>query len=581
MVSRSTLFGLAVSVAILSLAAAIAFRVLPDGHNEPAPQLLLADIDRYSVFVFQQENGAPGIVFHQVARGWEISSSVPANDASSRLAGNAEDIQRVLNRISTTRIIESVTEDLLRRRDSANRLLPYAQLKLSGSYDNSLTLLFATNVVPDGRLYVATQGGRMGHGYKVIDNGLLSVFPTRLVDFRDRHVLPYPLESLRGFEVRVGAADPILFVKTPDRGWSLRRRDIEFAADSSSIEKLLRYLFKEEFNIEEEAPDDARIQAVGCTREEASVVLRFQVESDSSPVHYELRFGKSIGESGRFYAYVVENRLLVSIDQGVLSNFRTSNGPWEWDLYRNPRIFPDADQKTPIALRIQNGADARMLFRRENAKYPWRLALPASLNVDKKAFREFLGNLLDVTDKGLYEPPAPDPASADLPHGSATTPTNAPVATLEIVFLASTSRVDIAFAPTDDSATNAPLRMLWSVDGGPARIIEDTADLSRLWNMEELTELLLPEPGVPASVRIEAVAPPSVKPYGLLSPGETIPLPTEDTGVSSRALLVGDNAPDGKCYAMVRGSYTVYAISPNDLDMLRQKAQPEPEEPHE
>ena len=76
------------------------------------------------------------------------------------------------------------------------------------------------------------------------------------------------------------------------------------------------------------------------------------------------------------------------------------------------------------------------------------------------------------------------------------------------------------------------------------------------------------------ALRVEAVAPLSVEPYGLLEPVASLAvtppesIPATPGATPSAVLLLGGIAPDGARYAMLRGGYTVYALAPATARML-------------
>ena len=611
MVSRSTIVGLAFSVAVLSIATWLAFRLIPDGHSEPDQRLLLADMGRYTAFDF--EGGGLEFTCRQDSRlGWGIFQKDPAGGRSIRVCtGDAEVIQRFLDHVSAAPVLESVTEDRLLKRDKRARLLPRARLRLSGSYNDSLTFTFSTNAVPDGRLYVSTSGTMWSKGYKVVGDALLKDFPARIADFRDRHVLPYPVDSLSSVEIRTLSSGSLVLRKvstnsvapasgkwtdyTLQKPWMVRIGDVDMIADAKKIQDMLTYFAKASFRIENETPDGASSSSVRFNPDEPRLAMLFrfaQESADAAPAPYELKFGGTVEDGAepgltRVYMSISGENQLASVEETLLDTLGVKPG-WE-DEFREKRLFPEALREPPISFRIQSAGGAGKLFQREGKLATWKLVLPASLEVKAEEFRSYLSSLLALTDNGLYKDPAADAVTTVLgpeaPEASFGVPvsTNAPPdAVLEIVFQNGvTNRVEIAFQPPLEAEPDAPARTIWSVDRGPQRIVDDIDENGvkrpHPWDEGEIIALLRPELKN-LNARIEAIAPASTKAFGLLPPQDTLLLPADGTNAAPRALLLGDAGPGSTRYAMVRGSYTVYSVDTNTLETLRQPAQEAPNE---
>ena len=567
MVSRSTIVGLAFSVAVLSIATWLAFRLIPDGHSEPDQRLLLADMGRYTAFDF--EGGGLEFTCRQDSRlGWGIFQKDPAGGRSIRVCtGDAEVIQRFLDHVSAAPVLESVTEDRLLKRDKRARLLPRARLHLSGSYNDSLTFTFSTNAVPDGRLYVSTSGTMWSKGYKVISDALLKDFPASITDFRDRHVLPYPVDTLSSVEIRTLSSGSLVLRKvstnsgapasgkwtdyTLQKPWMVRIGDVDMIADAKKIQDMLTYFAKASFRDENETPDGAPSSSVRFNPDEPRLAMLFrfaQESADVAPAPYEIKFGGTVEDGAepglpRVYMSISGENQLASVEETLLDTLGIKPG-WE-DNYREKRLFPEAVREPPISFRIQGAGGAGKLFQREGKLATWRLVLPASLEVKTEEFRSYLSSLLAVTDNGLYKDSsaevATDVLGPETGTGAPASTTPPPDAVLEIVFQNGvTNRVEIAFQPPSETEPDVSPRTLWSVDGGPRRIVDDIDENGvkrpHPWDEGEIIALLRPELKN-LNARIEAIAPASTKAFGLLPPQDTLLLPADGTNATPRALL--------------------------------------------
>ena len=557
MVSRSTITGLIVAVILAGAAVLASFRFLPDGQGSPNSRLLFPGSPRFDAFTYRC--GDVDIACHRVsAQNWQMDRPYAA-------PGNRETIQRFLDAFSDATVLESVSADKLRKRSIDPLAFSDATLTLQNSRGQSLQLVFGTNAVND-RIYLGGLRNLWTDDYKSVRSTLLDVLPTSSFAFRDNHVVPHALSALHRVEIRREKTDPLVFQKTQD-GWTLRQGSVECRADGAKVARLLSYLSKARLSFvsDQVAADVSTHSAYGCTPEDATATVRFWfVSDDSTYLFRELLFGTSV-EAGEgqeadrpslTYVRSVKEQFLATVDSTLLPLLNDDIG-----AFRDSRLFPGRSLSGLRSLYIQPEAGAAKRFERDVEKGVWRLALPVPMAVNAQAFDAYVQGLLSVTNSGL--------ASAEVSSNAL------PVATLEFAFDEGlvTAKVSRASSPADAAeGETAPEPYLWELPGSLPHLVGAEALSILPWDDDKVLPLLQPE----VAGQIKVLAPQSVGDFGLLTPEETLALPPDGPDAAPRVLLLGDAAPGGGRYAMVRGGYTVYVLSRDELEALRTASSKEP-----
>jgi len=620
MVSRTTLLSLALGTVIATAAAVVSFRFHPTDDGEPVGRLLLPDVARYDSFEYRA--GDLRIVCRLQPDGsWLLVEPLAA-------PADAECVQRFLYAVSSAAVRETLDLPALQRRgltlESLGLQPPGATLDLRSATGAGATLRLATRAV-QGRVHVQTHNALLS-----LDEELLGALPTDPLDFLDDHFLPYASEALRRVEIQRAGAPVLLFQKTAS-GWTCqqpaddsRQPSADIRVDGAKVDRHFAYLFNRRVRLLHTPPEASDALPVLADPDDATLVARywFDAADASGQLRYcERRFGSPVPEAeedadGAFdgprevYLYSAADRPFAAVGSDVLTALRE-----DVDHFRDKRVFPGRSAEALRSLRIRDKTDA-LLFVRSDADGGWHLLQPAALDVRPNMFDAFLRDLLSLADTALAPFPA-DPSSA--PPSSSVPAPDAPDAApapapapelrceLELSFrdgTVETAAVYRAAADLPESAT------LWKVpDGGAAaHVVPDTALPVPPWDRAAIRALLDttvfradaaslsafsraigaagPSEGAPplpaeetadlapllaplVAERIEAVAPLSVEPYGLLAPHAALSFVVgAGEAASSASLLFGGAAAGGGRYAMLRGGYTVYVLSDETVRRL-------------
>ena len=560
MVSNSTLSGLFAAVALAAGATYVAWNV-QDRRAEPPARLLVPGIDRFDTFEFHR--AGLDLACDRTEEGWVMRRPI---------AGRADQatVRRFLDSVSTAAIRATQTERDMRRRGLSHDDLGIPantndrpRLVL-GRGEASVEMTFGTNGVA-GNLYVELDRhpGRVIHA---VDERLADELPQSATPFRDQRLLPYTPERLRRLEVREGTSLTALEIGTNDV-WFLRQ-PFEARADESRIQHILKYLFSKNVNTISDSPE-TEAHTRKCSPDEATLTARLWYSIPGNATSYRtitLLFGEKTDDDKIVYASIPEEHFLATVDAGILPLLQSVG------TARDPRLFPGRRAEELVSMRLAREGGQSVTFRRGDNGV-WSLVQPVPHPAQSDAVDAFAESLLGRVDEGLVPPDsAPDSGEAEAPK---------PFLTLAFAFqdgAVVTASVARAGRESPDAAPDAD-GTVWTLPQGPARLVAAPAPGERpWWNESALGNLLDPEilpddgTGTPlVAERIESIAPLSVEPYGLLEPSVSIAIPGSDT-----TLLLGGTAPDGCRYAMLRGGYTVYAISPEAADTLLDHLAPPP-----
>lgn len=598
MVSNATLSGLLAAVLLTTGAIYVANRYGSYAKAAPHPRLLRQDIDTFDGFQFRR--GVLDIACSRREDGeWEIERPFAAR--ADRGA-----VRAFLDAVSTAPILEHLTTDILRRRGTTPEQIHIVaaspRLLLRRHDGATVEMAFGTNTV-EGRLYVETLGSTSGRVLHAVDGALFRVLRNASAStFRDRSLLPYPESQLFRLEIHNGPS--ILSMERDDTGWLLRQ-PIEARADAALVGRLLRSLFltKVQFDVDTSSLADAKAEQAArhCTPEDAVATARFWFSSPTTaaPFRYsQILFGDHEGR--RVYLWSTEENFLATTDADILTWLSTSA-----EQIRDRRLFRDRHAEDAVSLRVSPVPGSALVFLRDPETRRWSLDQPASLPARSSDVEAFLGSILALEDSGVLPGDEPPPAAtlsiAMEFHDATVTASVARVSSPAPAEPPADAPPQSDAAPSSDGGSPATV---WTLATGPARLVAGEAVPLLLWNPGALNELLDPVVPLPpvdedttlriqlgaerpralaaeesaelrpllsplTALRIEAIAPLSVEPYGLLDPVAALAIvPAADAGVPQTVLLLGGVAPDGARYAMLRGGYTVYALAPDTAKAL-------------
>ena len=606
MVSNATLTGLAVAVLLTVGAIIVAERMAPGNDAAARQRLLRQDIDTFDSFEYHRGTFEITCLRRHDDGQWDIEKPLAAR-------ADAEFIRRFLDGVSSAAILENLRPETLRRRGVSPENLGLGvgspRLTLSRADGSSATIAFGTNTV-DGRLHIK-MSDMPGHPILAVDKSLFDLLPAAdLSAFRDRRLLPFSEERLRQVELRSGSQVVAFERDASGAGWTLRQ-PVEAPASVPDVAALARFFLSLRADIEPGTSSAADIEAESsarhCTPEDATAIARFwfSAADPSAPPRYgQLLFGDR--EGVRVYLYSTEEKFLATVDASVLDAIAVDP-----EKLRDHALFPGRHPGDIARLRIAPAGESALVFARDAKSGAWSLNQPVPHSVRAEALDTFATGLLALKDDGL--------APTNLPSSD-------PAVQIEFEFLggesvtSSVARVAIP-APADpaaassDSATEKPSGAVpdggsvWTLPSGPGRLVAPGALSIAPWDATALHGLLDPViltvadaagatfrlqsgSSTPrllrdkeaaalrsllsplAALRVEAVAPLSVEPYGLLEPVASLTItppegaPAAPGATSSSVLLLGGTAPDGARYTMLRGGYTVYALAPATARML-------------
>ena len=609
MVSNATLTGLAVAVLLTAGAILVAERTAPRDGAATRQRLLRQDIDSFDSFEYRR--GSFEIVCsrrHDDGQ-WDIEKPLATR-------ADAEFIRRFLDGVASAAILEQLRPETLRRRGVSRENLGLGvgspNLKLVRADGSFAEMAFGTNTV-DGRLHIEMPD-LPGHPILAVDKSLFDRLPAAdLSVFRDRRLLPFSEERLRQVELRSGSQIVALERDASGVGWMLRQ-PVEAPASAADVAALVRYFLSLHAEIEPGAsPSSVDIEAESsarhCTPEDATAIARFwfSAADPSAPLRYgQLLLGDRAG--ARVYLYATEEKFLATVDASVLNAIAVDP-----EKLRDHALFPGRHPGDIEHLRIAVPGDSALVFARDAESGAWSLDQPVPHPVRSDALDAFAAELISLKDDGL--------APAELAVVE-------PAVQIEVEFLgggsvtSSVARVAIPApivsdeAPSDNAAAAEESGAapdggsVWTLPSGPKRLVAPTALSIPPWDAAALHGLLDPvilsvadtggatfrlQSGTAApqllddkevatlrsllspltALRVEAIAPLSVEPYGLLEPAASLSVMPPEGGApaapgapSGAVLLLGGTAPDGARYAMLRGGYTVYALAPATVRML-------------
>lgn len=607
MVSNATLTGLAVAVLLTAGAIIVAERTAP-GDVDAKPRLLLQDIDTFDSFTYRRGSFEVTCSRRHDDGQWDIEKPLAAR-------ADADFIRRFLDGVSTAAILEHLRPETLRRRGISLEDLGLGvgspHLTLVGSDGSSAEMAFGTNTV-EGRLHVKVSG-LSGHPILAVDKSLFDRLPAAdLSAFRDRRLLPFSEERLRQVELRSGAQVLAFERDAAGAGWTLRQ-PVEAPASVADVAAIARYFLSLRADIEPGASSVADIEAESssrhCTPEDATAIARFwfSAADPSAPPRYgQLLFGDRAG--ARVYLYSTEEKFLATVDASVLDAIAVDP-----EKLRDHALFPGRHPGDIVHLRIAVPGDPALVFARSAESGAWSLDQPVPHPVRPEALDAFAAELLALKDDGL----APDEFDVAEPAVQIEVEfLGGECVTSSVARVALPAPVDLDAAPSDSAAVAEESGAapdggsVWTLPSGPKRLVAPGALSIPPWDAAALHGLLDPviltvsdaagatfrlQSGTSAprllddkesaalrpllsplaALRVDAVAPLSVEPYGLLEPVASLAVMPPEGGApaapgapSGAVLLLGGTAPDGARYAMLRGGYTVYAISPATARLL-------------
>lgn len=559
MVSRSTLVGLFFCVLAMACATAIAFFVhLEKTQESGARRLLLPEAAQFTSFRYQTDTF--DLRCRQNDRGeWIVEHPFEAR-------ANAEVIQQFLDAVACEKVHDQISRSRRRKRGLDALLKDVARLEFVPHDAPPISLQLkeiqgeASMLFAEGTLPEVASGSLL-----VLDPAFREKWPVFADDFRDNHLIPWKESRICRMEIRREGAPLVSFHRTSS-GWTLSQAPDPSGEGSSAmhsptlysgseadINHLLRYLAGQRFvSLHRQGPPTPEILAnIQCSATNSLFSIRLRSEDAAeNTLDRELRFGSEILASDdlqgirptAIYVYIPNDDVLAAIDPSILASFLIDP-----ERFRNHTLFHRATPENILSIRAQDSQGAVILFQRQTPSAPWRLIQPAQLPIEEAPFEAFLHSLLSLSDLSLA--PLPDPSNA----------TNAPIATVELT-LQGGATLTAKIHPS-----SAPDSLLCALEGEPyARAFASPSLPIRPWIEADILPLL--KPALPA--RILALAPPSIKDYGLLPAIETRTTQSPDDTPSPLVILLGNTTPSGDRYAMIRGTYTVYSIPTNVLETL-------------
>ena len=569
MVSNSTLTGLATAVVLTAAMTFVVYRSTPVSNYEPKAKTLVPNAGDADAFEFQSDGLV--LVCSRTNATWFVERPFSGQ-------ANQEAVRRFLDALSSARIRETLSERDVRKRgldDNRLALGPLAGARpmvVLRRGETSTRLAFGSHAV-DGRLYVDLDGPGKRILYAV-DPELADELPRSAATFRNQRLLPLPRELLRRVEVNDGATPAVLELDAAGRWWL--RKPFLFLADETRVNTLLDYLFSPKSDTSPLSGDASSGASVDADLE---VSFQFSDPDASGLRRVNYRFINDREDEKRSRVFSNENPDGVSAPKDLPDMLR------EIGTFRDTRLFPGRHADELAALRIARESEPVVEFRR--AEGSWTLSQPIDHRAIGRSVDEFAEILLALRDDGVVPTPSRETPPDTQAYPAAPDDLEAPRPFLSLAFefldgSAVTAAVARAIhAPSPDAGTVWTLTQeasgtVWTLPQGPARLVPDGSPDPAPWDEAALRALLDPEvlpdagDGRPlVAERVESIAPLSVEPYGLLEPFASIAVPGADATV-----LLGGTAPDGCRFAMLRGGYTVYALSAETAAALAASAMP-------
>lgn len=590
MLSRSTTTSLFVAVGLAAAATLFVFQNVPPAGGTPRQRfLILADIHEFDSLEIETTEG---ILACQRQQGtWWVTRPVPVRADDER-------IQRLLDALAVAPVRDVISPDEQRIRNVTGRdfglAAPQARVFLDGPAVPSVELRFGKTAPDGGTLYAGLTGAP---GIWVTDAALLEVLPTGIGDVRDRALLPYPTSRLARFELRAPGSPLLAAEMDPEGLWWIRQPE-QHRASPQAIAALLSYVentkilaFVHTRDHEEgglRTADDLGI-AYGCTPEEAALVARFWFPTARSRFEFhEFRVGRPSPEAeGQVYLLSTEERLVVTVPSAFPQSLRVN-----LDDLRDHRLWPfEAKSVQRLALKGETGSAAV----ERTPGGGWAVREPIQAPADAEACEALVRAVVEAEDVGTAdEPPLQrydflvELTRADPPttHTALVTrlkqgPGAEPLFEWQLPPVPLRRRVPAAVLPQDLgsgaflASLREPvlLRLAPSnlaeivVHRGTQTVFQAAVGKDEGWSAAEAPAILALAQEL-AAQRVEALAPPSLEPYGLRDPVFSVAFRLRDRQQPPRIVVLGGPAPEGGRYAGVKGLDSVFVLSPEATAIL-------------
>lgn len=227
-----------------------------------------------------------------------------------------------------------------------------------------------------------------------ISSDLLEILPLDPTLFRDRRLLPFPMEDLRQLTLR--STDRVMRLERQDQHWQITE-PAPALADAQAMEGILQRLGQariEQF-VEERGGDTTRFGF------ESAVILRAHARGDRQPV--ELRIGAVVpGEAGQRYARFAGRQGVFTVSEGLRQLVQI-----EEMALRDRRVLPVAfgDIRRISLWGPENG---ELRLRRSGDQ--WQIRLPT----ERPASAERVERLWEVWSASRIELLPEDPPESEL-----------------------------------------------------------------------------------------------------------------------------------------------------------------------
>lgn len=555
MVSRTTLLGLSICVLATALATAVVLHFQEEelGSKTASKRLLLPDVSPYTSFRCKTDTYDLLCTLSDTGE-WTLQQPFQAR-------ANAEVVQRFLDSISCEKVQEQISRRIRRKRNLDAILSDVLSLEFSNSFNETHALTLKLSHDQTMLFAEESHGSKSDGTLFALHPSFLQSFPRFVDDFRDNHLVPFPDSRIGRIDISTDGKRHLSFQRTPS-SWMVSSAQphptnaptstlYAFPGNEKEISRLLRYLARQRFSIlhnSEGTPSPETLARVRCSPTNALYSVRLRSDDSSESVlEHELLFGSEVvadpnapsPSSKSCYLAIPSEGILATIDLDVLASFAC-----EAEFFREHALFPRITSDNLLSLRALAPQGTPLQFQRANTLSPWKLVQPTLLEVEEAPFIAFLQSLLSLSDTRID--PLPESTSTNL------------IATLELQTDSGaivTSRLTQAASPTD---------LLCHLGEEPFLHTLPAANLAiRPWVETDILSLLRP----PIPARIHALAPASIKEYGLLPAIETRTLLPRNSS-TPLVLLLGETTPSGEQYAMIRGTYTVYSIPTNILNTL-------------
>lgn len=534
-------------------------------------------------------------------------------------------VRRILDVLADAPLLERITLDELRRRDLKLQdfgLAPAQTRVVIRNAAQRIELCFGRRTPDNSEVYfyrdVAAQ-------VLVTPGAVLDAVPVSLESVRERALLSDSGQPTTALELRRSEMPYVKLVRDGG-GWRMTQ-PVAAAADADAVDNVLAALrhTRIETFIWPSGTTNVADQASGSLRSrlaiyglDADSAVQVQLWETGGANGVRLRFGSAVvGHSGWVYALTADEQSVVAVTNAVLPPLLVPPV-----ALRERRLFMTTpDDVTRLQLRFAD----QLVECRRGRDGTWALVSPLEDAVDQDRVARLLAGLLRLRADRILDAPAGMTSEAFLP-------TN-PVCVVE---MATTTRVDrLVVAPgamagwMDLMFTNrltcysvatsnlppavlAPAAAYGLCDrmvlacatslvrrvtvrrGAASESVERTPDNETVWQVsgsptgktivpEALGAWLVLLGGLPAA-RIERLgaAAHDGDVFGMNAPWMEIAVDLLSADALRKVVLVGNAAPDGGRYAMLRGHDVIFVLGPETVRVLGLKlvqAVPEPVAP--